>query len=84
MLNPMASEYFFSCDTHVARDCLDEHVRVVYVHTCLKQSLKRISKIVFKIDCRLMQVKGIAKCPCRMPQGSILQYFRPALSYNLP
>ena len=31
-------------------------------------------------NCRLMQVKSIAECS----NGSILQYFRPSLSYHLP
>ena len=35
--------------------------------------------MVFKTDYRLMQVKGIAECS----KGSILQYFRPSLSYHL-
>ena len=37
---------------------------------------KRRQKLVFKTDYRLMQVKSIGK-------GSILQYFRPSLSYYL-
>ena len=37
------------------------------------------SKIVFMTDYRLMQVKIIAECS----KGSILQYFRPLLSYFL-
>ena len=40
---------------------------------------KRKQKLVFKIDYRLMQVKFIAECS----NGSILQYFRPSLSYHL-
>ena len=35
--------------------------------------------MVFKTDYRLMQVKSIAECS----KGSILQYFRPSLSYQL-
>ena len=35
--------------------------------------------MVFKTDYRLMQVKSIAECS----KGSILQYFRPTLSYHL-
>ena len=41
---------------------------------------KRRQKLVFKTDYRLMQVKSIAECS----KGSILQYFRPSLSYHLP
>ena len=40
---------------------------------------KRRSKLVFKTDYCLMQVKSIAECS----KGSILQYFRPSLSYSL-
>ena len=36
-------------------------------------------KLVFKTDYRLMHVKSIAECS----KGSILQYFRPSLSYHL-
>ena len=36
-------------------------------------------KLVFKTNYRLMQVKSIAECS----EGSILQYFRPSLSYHL-
>ena len=36
-------------------------------------------KLVFKTNYRLMQVKSIAECP----NGSILQYFWPSLSYHL-
>ena len=35
--------------------------------------------MVFKIDNRLMQVKSIAECS----KGSIFQYIRPLLSYQL-
>ena len=40
---------------------------------------KRRPKLVFKTAYRLMQVKSIAECS----NGSILQYFRPSLSYHL-
>ena len=36
-------------------------------------------KLVFKTNYSLMQVKSIAECS----KGSILQYFRPSLSYHL-
>ena len=39
---------------------------------------KRTQKLFFKTDYRLMQVKSIAECS----KGSILQYFRPSLSYH--
>ena len=39
-----------------------------------KQPLKEETKLVFKTDYRLMQVKSIAE--------SILQYFRPSLRYH--
>ena len=40
---------------------------------------KKDQKCFFKTDYRLMQVKSIAECS----KGSILQYFRPSLSYQL-
>ena len=40
---------------------------------------KEDQKLVFKTDYRLLHVKSIAECP----KGSILQYFRPALSLHL-
>ena len=43
--------------------------------TCLKRPLKKKSKIGY----RLMQAESIAECS----KGSILQYFRPSLSYHL-
>ena len=36
-------------------------------------------KLFFKTDYRLMRVESIAECS----KGSILQYFRPSLSYHL-
>ena len=41
---------------------------------------KEDQKLGFKTDYRLMQVNSIAECS----NGSILQYFRPSLSYHLP
>ena len=40
---------------------------------------KRRPKLFLKTDYRLMQVKSIAECS----KGSILQFFRPSLSYHL-
>ena len=40
---------------------------------------KRRPKLIFKTYYRLMQVKRFAECS----KGSILQYFRPSLSYHL-
>ena len=54
----------------------------VYDKTCLKRQLKKKTKMFFNIDYRLMQVKSIAECP-KGSKGSILQCFRPSLSYNL-
>ena len=49
------------------------------VKTVLRGHSKRRQKIVFKTDYHFMQVKSIAECS----KGSILQYFRPSLSYHL-
>ena len=45
----------------------------VYSRTCLKRPLKN------KTDYCLMKVKSITECS----KGSILQYFRPSVSYHL-
>ena len=49
------------------------------VKPVLSDHSRRRPKLVFKTDLRLMQVKSIAECS----NGSILQYFRPSLSYLL-
>ena len=52
----------------------------MYSKTCVKRTLSKRPKIgVFKINYRLMQVESFAECSKR----SILQYFRPSLSYHL-
>ena len=50
-----------------------------YSKTCFKQPLKKRTKLVFKTNYRLMQVKSIAECS----KGSVLQYFRPSLGYHV-
>ena len=52
-----------------------------YSKTCVKIPLSKAPKIGFKNwpNYHLMQVKSIAECS----KGSILQYFRPSLSYHL-
>ena len=56
-------------------------LKCLYSKTSLKRPLKKEDqKLVFKTNYRLMQVKSIAECST----GSILQYFRPSLSYHLP
>ena len=51
----------------------------VYSKTCLKRPLKKKAKIVFQDQLSL----NAGQKYCRMLQESILQYFRPALSYHL-
>ena len=48
------------------------------VKPVLSSHSKRRPKVIFKTDYRLMQVITIAECS----KGSILQYFRPSLSYH--
>ena len=51
------------------------------VKPALRGHTKRTPKLVFfKTDYLLMQVKSIAECY----KGSILQYFLPSLTYNVP
>ena len=54
-------------------------LQVNKVKPVLSGHSKRRQKLVFKANYRLMQVKCIAECS----KGSILQYFRPSLSYRL-
>ena len=49
------------------------------VKPVLRINSKRRPKIGFKTNYSLMQVKSIAECS----NGSILQYFRPSLSYRV-
>ena len=55
------------------------HRLKLYVKICLKRPLKKKTKIGFQDNYRLIQIKRIAECST----GSILQYFRPSLSYHL-
>ena len=48
-------------------------------YLCKTATLKKTKKLVFKTNYRLMQVKSIAESS----KGSILQFFRPSLSYHL-
>ena len=50
----------------------------IQLNLCQTATLKD-PKMFFKTNYRLMQVKSIAECS----KGSILQYFRPSLSYHL-
>ena len=50
------------------------------VKPVLSRHSNRRPKLVFKTNYRLMLVKNIAECS----KGSILQYFRPSLSYHMP
>ena len=50
-----------------------------YSKTCIKQSLSKRPKIGFQDQLSLNAVQKY----CRMLKGSILQYFRPSLSYHL-
>ena len=50
-----------------------------YSKTYVKRPLSKDRKLVFKTNYHLTQVKSIAECS----KGSILQYFRPSLSYHL-
>ena len=51
----------------------------IYSKTCVKWPLSKRPKMGFKTNYLLMQVKSIAECS----KGSILNYFRPSLSYQL-
>ena len=57
------------------------HINVLLstVEPVLSGHSKRRPKLVFKTEFCLIQVKSIAECS----KGSILQYFRPSLSYHL-
>ena len=53
--------------------------KLEYSKACVKRPLSKDEKMVFKTNYHLMQVKSIVQCS----KGSILQYFRPSLSYHL-
>ena len=53
-------------------------LNVAYSKTCLKWSLKKKTKMGFKIPLSL----NAGQKYCRMRQGSIIQYSRPSLSYH--
>ena len=59
---------------------LFQDVPRTYSKTCLKELLQKIQKLVFKTIYRLNQVKSIAEDS----KGSILQCFRPSISYHFP
>ena len=67
----------FACDTSNS-SCL-ERIIINTVKPVLSGHSKRTPKLVFKTNYCLIQVKSIAECS----KGSILQYFRPSLSYHL-
>ena len=56
-----------------------ESIRPGYRKPVLTGHTERRQKLVFKTNYRIMQVKRIAECS----KGSILQYFRPSLGYQL-
>ena len=56
--------------------CIDPNL---YYQRWLNGLSQKEQKLVFKTIYRLMQVKGIAECS----KASILQFFRPSLSYHL-
>ena len=49
---------------------------LIYSETCVKWPLSKRSKLIFKTNYRLIQVKSIT-------EWSILQYYRPSLSCHL-
>ena len=49
------------------------------IKSVLNGNSQKDRKFVFKTNYRLLQVKSIAECS----KGSILQYFRPSVSYHL-
>ena len=64
-----------------------------YSKTCFKRPFKKKTKLVFDTDYRLLQDKSIAECSKGSLMKiksiaeclwSILQYFRPSLSYHFP
>ena len=57
--------------------CLPKYSKIL---ASLNGHSKKDRKLVFNTNYRLMQVKSIAECS----NGSIVQYFRPSLSYHLP
>ena len=54
-------------------------IYIIYSKTCVKRPLSKRQKIGFPDQLSLNAGQSIAKCS----KGSILQYFRPSLSYQL-
>ena len=67
----------------------DTQLNTIILCSCISSKIKlnTVNPVLglsghFKTDYRLMQVKSIAECS-KGSKGSILQYFRPSLSYTL-
>ena len=71
-IRPLNTQGFVTSNNNVAGS-------FKYSKTCLKGHYQKDQRMVFNTSYRLMQVKSIAECS----KGSILQYFRPSLSYHL-
>ena len=71
----LVSQYNFIKEPKISEKNIDFNT----VKPALSDHSQKDRKLVFKTDYRLMQVKSIAECS----KGSILQYFRPSLSYYL-
>ena len=80
--------FFFFKIINGRKNSMHKHNVIMYNRQCVilfmytvKPTLsghsKRTPKMVFNTDYRLMQVKSIAECS----KGSVLQHFRPSLSY---
>ena len=62
-------------DKNAFYPCAERH----YNKTCVNGHSQKDRKLLFKTNDHLMQVESIAECS----KGSILQFFRSSLSYNL-
>ena len=70
---------FFDQTKDMLKQMEKEMIKFYTVKLVLSGHSKRRQKVDFKTDYRSMQVKSIAECS----KESILQYFRPSLSYHL-
>ena len=80
-INPYHAGYFYVL--HSSPIGIQSTCGIPFISTVkpvLSGHSKRRPKFVFKTNNCLMQVKSIAECS----KGSILQFFRPSLSYHLP
>ena len=80
--NSMQEWYLSHMDPYVRKPVfkVTDQVRLNYSKTCLKRKLKKETNIGFQ---ERLSLNNAGQKYCRMFQESILQFFRPSLSFYL-